>query len=111
MCELIDAFVYGVGRANTKNKDRSYERPEKPFLSEAKRMFARSWSFVKPETEQEKDLIGRVSSRVKGFSHHARRTRDQCCNQLKNRDQSVGKERPQDSQHREIPSGTKSDSS
>src|SRR5436190_3834902 len=102
VCELNDAFIYGVGRTDAKNKDRGYERPEEPFFTESERMFARSWSFVEPETEQQKDLIGRVSNRVEGFSHHAGRAGNECCNQLKNRDQSVGKERPQDSQHTEF---------
>jgi hypothetical protein len=99
MCELHYAFVNRISRTNAKYENRSYERPEEPLFSKPEWMLLGWWSLIKSQTEQKKNLIGRVSNRVKGFRHHAGRTRDHGSGKLQDRYDSVGKERPQNSQH------------
>jgi len=40
MREFYDTLVNCVGRANTEDKNRCYERPEEPFFSKPEGMFA-----------------------------------------------------------------------
>src|SRR6185369_7106589 len=97
--EFVDALVNRVSRTNAKDKNSSYERPEKPFLPISEGVFLRGRSLVKPQPQQKKDLIGRIRDRVERFSHHAGRTRDDGGHQLQDCDQRVGKERAQYGQH------------
>src|SRR5436853_7296241 len=71
MREFFNALVDRVSRANTKNKNRSYERPEEPFLPVTKRMFTRCRTFVEPQTQQQKELVHRIGNRTTRLSHHA----------------------------------------
>ena len=102
MREFFNALVDRVSRANTKNKNRSYERPEEPFLPVTKRMFTRCRTFVEPQTQQQKDLVHRIGDRVERLGHHARRASDNGCRQLQYRDQCIGKERADYGQHTTI---------
>src|SRR5215218_10860785 len=64
MREFIDAFVDRVRRTHAEDKNSSYERPEKPFLPVTERVLAGGRSLIKPQTQQEKDLVCRISNRV-----------------------------------------------
>src|ERR1044072_828457 len=99
MREFIDAFVDRVSRTDAENENRRYERPEKPFLAVPERVLVGGWSFVKPQTQQEKDLVCRIGDRMECLSHHAGGTRNHRRHQLQYRDQSVGKERAKYGQH------------
>src|SRR5215213_730192 len=99
MRELINAFVDRVSRTNAKNENSCNERPEKPFLSVTERMLLRCWSFIKPQTQQKKDLVCRIGNRVECLRHHAGRAGDDGSPQFQYRDQSVGKERANNGQH------------
>src|ERR1043165_2828402 len=82
MREFLNAFVNRVRRTDTKDKNRRYERPEKPFLPVTERMLAGSGAFVKSQTQQEKDLVGRIRNGVERRGHHAGRASNNRCDQL-----------------------------
>src|SRR5262245_32366753 len=100
MRELIDAFVDRVRRTHAENKNSSYERPEKPFFPITKWVFVGGWPLVKPQTQQQKDLVCRIGDRVQCLSHHAGGACNHGGHQLQYRDQSVGKERADYGKHR-----------
>src|SRR5262245_25549001 len=99
MREFFDAFVDRVSRTDAENKNRSYERPEKPLLAVPERVLVGGRSLVKPQTQQQKDLVCRIGNRVERLSHHAGGACNHRGHQLQYRDQSVSKERAKYGKH------------
>src|ERR1051326_7070450 len=82
MREFFDAFVDRVRRTNTKDKNRCYERPEKPFFPVTERVLVGGWSFEKPQTKKQKVLFGLTRNGVDRLGHHAGGASDKRGDQL-----------------------------
>jgi hypothetical protein len=74
-------------------------------------MFGGGWSLIKTQTEQQKNLVCRVSDRVKSLGHQPRGACHRGTNKLQYRYYPVGKERAEYGQHRLSPSSIESESS